>query len=81
MAYPLFTPFPFPFLPFFSYPLPLLSLSPSLSSPSTDRFMTPGLDMLGSLIEEGYYVAVLRVLGNILPRFFEHTKCLTEDTR
>ncbi len=36
--------------------------------------------MLMKLLEAGYHLAVLRVLGNVLPRFFEHSKELLENS-
>ena len=36
--------------------------------------------MMIRLLDEGYQVAALKVLGNVTPRFFKHTKILLEDT-
>ena len=50
------------------------------SAHSTDRFVDHGLSMLTKLLEEGYTLAVLRILGNTLPQFFDHSKALVQNS-
>eukprot|EP00731_Ephydatia_muelleri_P017652 Em0010g750a len=45
----------------------------------SDEFISSGLKMLNALIEEGYYLPVLRIIANITPRFFRLKKPLLAD--
>lgn len=36
--------------------------------------------MLAEMLEEGYHIAILRVLSNVLPYFYQHAKYLVDST-
>lgn len=57
-------------------PLPFLTLFWFFLTFSTDEFISIGLKMLDTLIEEGYYLPVLRIIANITPQFFQLKKPL-----
>ena len=48
---------------------------------SAEEFLSDGVSMLNRLIEQGYYLPVLRVIGNVVPIMFRHRKLLINDQK
>ena len=48
---------------------------------SPREFIIRGLPMLNKLVEQGYYLPVLKILGNITPLMFKDRKMLINEQR